>query len=212
MNRPAPGTPRSVLLTAFEPFGGAAINASAQLAEALAERDSRFDLHILPVVAGEAESMAKAAYAAGSSGYRWALSLGEAGPEPEVRLEWIAANWDDFRIPDNAGQTISGARIVADGPAAWFATFDLPGIARSLVDSTPLPVRLSLAAGNFLCNRLAYSLLHERWPVPYTFVHVPSLRPNQGPDRFGELLETMAVVCNELENQVEGQPGGTLLP
>jgi len=200
-----------VLLTAFEPFGGAPINTSAELAQTLAERDGRFDLHILPVVASDAESVAKAAYAAGASRYRWALSLGEAGPEPEVRLEWIAVNWDDYRIPDNAGQTIEGAQIVADGPAAWFATFDLPGIASALADSTPLPVRLSLSAGNFLCNRLAYSLLHERWPVPYTFIHVPSLRPGHGAERFGELLETLVVVCNELENRADSHSGGTLL-
>ncbi len=211
MSLPGRGAPGSVLVTAFEPFGGARINASAQLASALGERDVRFDVHILPVVAGSAENRAKSVFLARPDSYRWVVSLGEAGPEPEVRLEWIAVNWDDFRIPDNAGQTIPGARIIADGPAGLFSTFDLPGVAQTLEGLTAVPVRLSLSAGNFLCNRLAYSLLNEAWSVPYTFIHVPNLRPETGPDVFNDILDTLAAVCDELENQAESRSGGTLL-
>jgi pyrrolidone-carboxylate peptidase len=59
---------------------------------------------VLPVIRGEAEDAAlRALRAMADDDNRpgFMISLGEA-PCAEVRLEKVAINWDDFRIPDNA--------------------------------------------------------------------------------------------------------------
>ena len=177
---------RPILLTAFEPFGSAHVNASQEAARLLAEADPRLVCITLPVVRGEAERIALAALndlTAAGTPPALMISLGEAGPEPLfVRLEKVAINWDDFRIPDNAGDQPRDTAIAPDGPAAYFSTVPVAQVAEALRGKTPIPVRVSLSAGAYLCNHLAYSALHalaaQGPPVcPYLFVHIPAWRP-----------------------------------
>lgn len=193
---------RPVLLTAFEPFGGAAINASREAARLLAADDPRLVSVTLPVARGAAETRAWATLdylIRDGTPPALILSLGEAGPEPVVRLEKVAVNWDDFRIPDNAGNQPRDEPIMPDGPAAYFATVPVARIAAALAGRTPLPVTVSLSAGAFLCNHLAYAMLQalaER-PVtcPYLFVHVPAWRPG-GAVSLAAIAETLRAVLD----------------
>ena len=91
-----------ILLTAFVPFGGADVNASQAIAERLAATNTALELLLLPVVAGKAEAILRARLAEGPLP-TVCLSLGEADETPHVRLEKVAVNWDDFRLPDNDG-------------------------------------------------------------------------------------------------------------
>lgn len=150
-----------VLLTAFEPFGGAGVNASEEAARFLAA-DNRVTLAVLPVVRVAAADRALAALQRMQAANRppdLIVSLGEAGPEPVIRLEKVAVNWDDFRIPDNGGNTPRDTAINAqpDAPNAHFATVPVARIAANLAGRTPLPVQVSLSAGAFVCNHLAYA-------------------------------------------------------
>ncbi len=151
-----------VLLTAFEPFGGAGVNASEEAARYLAA-DGRITLAVLPVVRGIAVDRALAALRRMQTANRapnLIVSLGEAGPEPVIRLEKVAVNWDDFRIPDNGGNTPRDTVINAQSsaPHAHFATVPVARIAANLANRTPLPVQVSLSAGAFVCNHLAYAV------------------------------------------------------
>lgn len=184
--------PAFFLLAAFEPFNGAAVNASLEVAHRLAENDPALDLVVLPVVRGEAERVLLGALAGrsennGTAAPRLVIALGEAGNSAEVRLEKVAVNWDDFRIPDNAGNQPRDEAIVSDGPAAYFATLPVARIAADLAGQTPVPVVVSLSAGSFVCNHFAYAVLHALatkkpatgTPLPpaFGFIHVPALRP-----------------------------------
>ena len=123
------------------------------------------------------------------------LMLGEAGREPKaVRLEKVAINWDDFRLPDNLGAQPRDTAIVPGGPAAYFASLNVAKIATTLEKKTPLPVEVSLSAGAFLCNHLAYCALHESLPFPTTFVHVPAWRPEDGGEALGKLVATLRAI------------------
>lgn len=182
-----------ILLTAFEPFGGAAMNASLEAARLLAATDTRIALVALPVARGEAEQIALRALA--DTRPVLFVSLGEA-KRPSVTLEKAALNWDDFRIPDNAGNQPRDEAIVPDGPAAYFATLPAASIAAALQGKTPLPVTVSLSAGSFLCNHVAYCVSHAlaRDPLcPYGFVHVPAVRPGDQ-TTVEEIAETLRAV------------------
>ena len=184
MNLPAPPP---ILLTAFEPFHGATINASREVGERIAAGDSRVTFVVLPVIRGEAEDAAlRALRAMADDDNRpgFMISLGEA-PCAEVRLEKVAINWDDFRIPDNAGNQPRDEAINAGGPDAHFVTLPVARLAAALCGRTPVPVVVSLSAGSFLCNHLAYCALDALAAdslCPYGFVHVPAVRPGDPTD------------------------------
>jgi pyroglutamyl-peptidase len=181
----------AILITAFEPFGGATVNTSWEVAQLLAAQDSRIHVVQLPVVRGAAEEKALAAVK--SLAPTLYLALGEAGAEPVVRLEKVAVNWDDFRIPDNAGNQPRNAAIRTGAPDAYFATLPVAAIAEALRDKTPLPVVVSLSAGAFLCNHLAYAVLDAGVACPFAFVHVPNERD---PARWGAIVQTVAALCD----------------
>ena len=91
---------RPILITVFEPFGGATLNASFLVGNALAADEPNVELLRLPVVAGLAEAILYKRLDADPPP-RLIVSLGEAGGQNSVRLEQVAINCDHFRIPDN---------------------------------------------------------------------------------------------------------------
>jgi pyroglutamyl-peptidase len=185
-----------VLVTAFEPFGGSVVNASREAACLLAEEMPEVESLFLPVVRGEAEQAVIARLEDGPMP-SLILSLGEADPEMVIRLEKVAINWDNYRIPDNAGNQPHDEPVRPGGPAAYFATLPVVSIADTLRHNTPLPVTVSLTAGAFLCNHLAYALLDyidTRHPCPYSFIHIPSWRPSMGDAALHDIVRTLRAV------------------
>jgi pyroglutamyl-peptidase len=201
-NAPAARPAKPILLTAFEPFGGSSVNASLEVAYLLAQSDERIELLTLPVARGAAwERLVGrlAARADAGNAPALAISLGEAGPEMVVRLEKVAINWDDYRIPDNAGNQPRDRAVHADGPDAYFATLPLSRVADWLEGRTPVPVVVSLTAGSYLCNHTAYATLHylaARPICPYAFVHVPAWRPERGREPLYAVAETLRAVIS----------------
>ena len=181
------------LVTAFEPFGGAAVNGSLEAARLWAERDPSLVVVELPVTAGLAEE--RALRALDETRPELYLALGEAPPAPwEVRLEGLYVNLDDFRIPDNGGSQRRGVPICAGGAAVHYSTVDVRALAEELGGKTPAPVRASGDAGRFLCNRLAYTVANRGDAPRFCFVHLPAWRPGDGPERLSALVETLALV------------------
>ena len=184
-----------VFVTAFDPFGKATVNASRELALLWSTLDPEIQVAVLPVVRGLAWRVAKTALEARSTPPRLWLALGEAGPQPDiVRLEKVAINWDDYRLPDNLGARPRDRAIHAEGPAAYFATVPVVSLVATLAGKTPTPVEISLSAGAFLCNHLAYQALHAPLPCPFVFVHIPAWRPDDGPERLEKLVITLRAI------------------
>jgi pyroglutamyl-peptidase len=192
-----------ILLTAFEPFGGSQINASWEAAARLAGRDSQIALTQLPVVIGEAERVALEAFHALPTPPKCFIALGEAGPERVIHLEKVARNVDDFRMPDNAGNQVDDTKIRVEGPDTYLATVDVEKIEADLAGTTPLPVQVSLSAGAFLCNHLAYQMLDSHLLCPFLFIHVPSWRPDAyGEEDLDQIVETLEQVINSVQKTV----------
>jgi pyroglutamyl-peptidase len=97
-----------------------------------------------------------------------------------VTPERIAVNIRHARIPDNAGNQPQNAFVEAAGPAAYFATVDVPKIVDAIA-LTGIPADISNSAGAFVCNDVLYSLLHRYHgtATKVGFIHVPYL-PQQG--------------------------------
>ena len=171
---------KKLLITGFDPFGGAAVNPSWQAVQALPARVGEFALYKmeLPTVFGEAAAQVIAK--ADEIGADVVLSVGQAGGRDAVTPERIAVNIRDARIADNAGNQPKGELVAPDGPAAYFATVPVEKMAQAIRDRQ-IRATVSNSAGAFVCNDVMYSLLHHfaGTPVRAGFIHVPYI-PEQG--------------------------------
>ena len=174
-----------VLLTGFDPFGGATLNPSWLAVQALHGR--RLLGHILvaarlPTVFGDSLRTLQALLAQ----HRPALvvCVGQAGGRSALSLERIAINVDDAPIADNAGAQPIDTPVVPGAPAAYFSTLPIKAM-RAALRREGLPAEVSQTAGTFVCNHVFYGLMHALATQPELrhtrggFVHVPWL-PEQG--------------------------------
>src|SRR6185437_14168316 len=143
---------RAVLITGFEPFGGDATNPSQAIAEALDGRriaDMPVVGSVLPVEMARLDGALAAALRELDPAV--VILLGLAEGEPVVRLERVALNLADFRIPDNAGDRRADEPLDPRGPAALSSRLPLREIRTALL-AAGIPARLSETAGTYLCN------------------------------------------------------------
>jgi pyroglutamyl-peptidase len=180
--KPAPI--KTVLLTGFEPFGGAAINPSWEAARTLEGWSGpgfTVAARQLPCVFGEALDVLRDAIAEIKPDV--VIAVGQAGGRSEISLERVAINIDDASMRDNAGAQPVDTPIVADGPAAYFGTLPVKAIVKAL-RLRGFPSGVSQTAGTFVCNHVFYGLMHHAvgQPLKAGFIHVPFL-PEQAADR-----------------------------
>lgn len=171
---------RKLLITGFDPFGGASINPAWEAVKLLPNQIGNFEVHKLeiPTVFGIAAQTVIAKAEEVEPGV--ILCVGQAGGRDAVTPERIAVNIRDARIPDNAGNQPRGEFVVSEGPAAYFSTVPVTEMAQAIRDAQ-IPGTVSNSAGAFVCNDTLYSLLHHYagTGIQVGFLHVPYL-PEQG--------------------------------
>lgn len=168
-----------ILLTGFTPFGNSRLNPSQQLVEALPEKGNNGETlikAILPVDHLQAPKILLDHFY--KSQPDAVLMFGLASGRPKICLERVAINLQDFRVPDNAGVTITDEPIIDGGPAAYFSTLPIRAM-YSAMQAEGIPATLSLSAGAYLCNQVFYTLMHEivrkQLPIRAGFIHLPAL-------------------------------------
>ncbi|HMN93821.1 MAG TPA: pyroglutamyl-peptidase I [Hydrogenophaga sp.] len=171
-----------VLLTGFDPFGGATENPSALAVRALhRERieGRRVAAVELPTEFGRARRVLDI----------WldqlrpelVVCVGQAGGRPGISIERVAINVDDAPMPDNAGIRPVDEPVVPGGPVAYFSSLPIKAIRQALL-AEGLPAEVSQTAGTFVCNHVFYGLMHRLATHPGLqharggFVHVPWMR------------------------------------
>ncbi len=191
---------RTLLITGFDPFGGADINPAWEAVKLLPEEIADFDVHKLeiPTVFGLATE--KVLEKAAEIHPDVILCIGQAGGRAAVTPERIGVNIRDAKITDNAGNQPEGKFVAEDGPAAYFATVPVVAMANA-IRSAGLPGQVSNSAGAFVCNDTLYGLLHHfaGTEVKVGFIHVPWL-PEQGSPSLpmedtAKALEAAIVAC-----------------
>lgn len=173
---------KRVLVTGFEPFAGADVNASQKLVEALAAKPpDEFELAaaVLPVVWDRAtEALTRALDREQPD---LVVCFGQADGRAHVEIERFALNFDEGS--DEAGESRQ-AEIDQGGPVAYRCSLQVDEVVDAL-RAEGIPAAASRDAGGFLCNHVFYVLmaaLAERTGVRGGFVHVPLL-PEQALER-----------------------------
>lgn len=165
-----------MLLTAFEPFDGHALNASQRALEAIDEKQLpgvNLVRKELPTVFGESLVLLQKHIEHYTPDL--VVCLGEAGGRYGLSLERVAINVDDARIPDNAGAQPVDVPIEEGGPVAYWSTLPIKAIYQALFDEGVL-ASVSQTAGTYVCNHVFYGLMHsleQKSLVRGGFVHVP---------------------------------------
>jgi pyroglutamyl-peptidase len=170
------------LLTGFERFGELRVNPSALVVEDILRRLARGVSDSRPSLVGE---ILKTEFQAAESRIRGlirahrpetVIAVGVAPRATGMRLERVAANVDDARLPDNAGYQPNGVPIVADGSPTLIATLPLERMLDGILD-LGIPASISDDAGRYVCNHVMYSALDEirrgGFGTRCGFIHVP---------------------------------------
>ena len=184
---------RRVLVTGFEPFGGADVNPSQKLVEALASEPSEgVELATAVLSVAWARAADELARALDSAKPELVVCFGQADGRGQVEVERFALNFDDGA--DEAGET-RRAEIVPGGPVAYRSSLPVDAIVEALREEG-IPATSSRDAGGFLCNHVFYVLMRtlaERPGIRGGFVHVPLL-PEQALDRATPTLPLETLV------------------
>jgi len=168
-----------ILVTGFEPFGGATVN-PASLAVQKLKTTARGSVEVvtreIPTVFGKSAKAVEDAILEFSP--QAVISVGQAGGTPGIRVEKVALNLDDARIPDNEGNCPADSPIDPTGPVAYWAGIPV----REVVDAIQMkgiPAAISHSAGTFVCNHVFYSTCNfvakKDMRIKVGFIHVPYL-------------------------------------
>lgn len=195
----------TILVTAFDPFGGSAENSSLEVLQALPDRigDAAVVRRVLPTVFGEAARLAMEAAEALQPGA--VVCLGQAAGRKAVTPERVAINLMDASGPDNAGFQPADEPVIPGGPAAYFSTLPIKAMTAALREAG-LPAAVSNTAGTFVCNSLMYAMLHyaacRRPELRCGFVHVPGPEDGLGTEDLARgLAAALAAVSRSLEGR-----------
>ena len=187
-----------VLVTAFEPFGDSDVNASQTILQRLSAVSPSLRTGILPVRRNTVhQTLTELVRQHAPNAI---VMLGEAGPEEVIRLELVALNHDDFRMPDNDGVVTEASRIVDAGPDAYFSNLSVHSIETMVpVDDSHAKVTISLTAGSFLCNHTYFLARHFHADIPALFIHIPCLREEtHTPDAFDRVTRSVNCIVQEI--------------
>lgn len=165
-----------LLLTAFDPFGGDAINPALEAVKLVADKIGRFDIVKLEVPTVFRKSIDTVAKAIEEEKPDVVLCIGQAGGRFEITPERVAINVDDARIKDNEGNQPIDTKIFEDGENAYFTTLPIKAMVEAIREAN-LPAAVSNTAGTFVCNHLMYGVLYtlaKKYPhIKGGFTHVP---------------------------------------
>lgn len=184
---------KTVLVTAFEPFGTDVENAAALVCKALPdggylsgdsegrrpagtkrpangaglakERDADYRIvkRILPT---EFQAGAQALLQAMDEVRpHLVVCLGQAGGRDEVTPERVAVNLMDARIPDNAGRQPDEEPVVPGGLPAYFTNVPVKAAVRAAQEAG-YPAAVSDSAGTYVCNCVFYTLMNRIAATP----------------------------------------------
>ena len=195
-----------ILITGFEPFGGATVN-PASLAVQKLENITRGSVQVItreiPTVFVKSAQAVQDAISALSPDA--VISVGQAGGTPGIRVERVALNLDDARIPDNEENCPGDSPIDPAGPVAYWSTIPV----RDVVDAIQMkgiPAFISYSAGTFVCNHVFYSTCNfvamKHMPIKVGFIHVPYL-PCQAVAKGQAPSMSLECIVTALETAVE---------
>ena len=185
-NNMANKTEHKILITGFDPFDSDSINSSWAAVSALPDEILGWKIIKLelPTVFGKAGAVLEGAVKEHAPDA--VICTGQAGGSPGIRLERVAVNIMDARIPDNEGNKPCDEPVIPGGPDGFFTGLPIRKMQNRLA-ANMIPAEVSYTAGAFVCNSVMYTLLHlirrKYKKVAGGFIHIPYL-PEQAQALF----------------------------
>lgn len=149
----------NVLLTGFEPYWTYSENSSWVVAQEVAKcqlTGISLCTEQMPV------SFARVKEAVGAAIQKHSpdliIMLGQSGGGDRIKLERVAINLMDSKLPDNDGYIPNEAEIHKDGIPALFTNTEIKSLKDS-VEAQGVRVKISNSCGLYVCNRLYYEAL-----------------------------------------------------
>ena len=183
---------KKVLLTGFEPFGGASFNPSSAVVSEIGKLQIagiEVVTAILPVEFKRSAQILIDLIAEHNPAI--VISLGQAEGRDFIGPEQVAINLADARIADNAGVKIENQPINEDDADGYFSTLPIREIV-SQISALGISAKVSYSAGAFICNEIFFTAQShlKGSQVISGFIHLP-LAPEQASQFPG--LPTMPI-------------------
>lgn len=159
-----------ILITAFEPFGGAETNLTQSVLSLLPDSiaDWAIEKVCLPVSFKRAPIVLREAIVTYFPDV--VIMLGQCPAGENIRLERFAINMMDSKNADNDGYIPNEETIYAHQPLALQTTLPIKDLVNFCTGNV-LPIQISNSAGLYVCNRVYYEALYAKQKA--VFIHVP---------------------------------------
>lgn len=181
---------KKVLLTGFEPFGGASFNPSGAVVEEIAEHGIDGVEIVTAVLPVEFKRSSKILIELISTHKpSVVISLGQAEGRDFIGPEQVAINLADARIADNVGVKLENQPINTGAADGYFSTLPIRAIVDA-ISALGINAKVSYSAGAFICNEIFFTTqsVLQGSTVISGFIHLP-LATNQAAEFPG--LPTM---------------------
>lgn len=165
-----------ILLTGFEPFGGAELNPSLEAVRIVEKQFSRPDAELVvsPLVVEFAGAKLALDALIQLHNPDIVVCVGVAGGRRDITFERVAINLADARIPDNSGYQPVDQSLEAGGANALFTTLPVKHAVQRLREAG-IAASVSYTAGTYVCNAaMYYALSSVKGSAPCAgFIHIP---------------------------------------
>ncbi|AKC95938.1 pyroglutamyl-peptidase I [Sneathia vaginalis] len=207
-----------ILVTGFDPFGEDKINPAIESVKKLPDEIKGVEIIKLEIPTVYMKSLEKIDEAIKEYNPDVILSIGQAGGRPDITVERVGINVDDYRIKDNEGNQPIDTKIYDDGENAYFSNLPIKAIVENIRKNN-IPASISNTAGTFVCNHVLYGvqyLLDKKYPNKKSgFIHIPFLpeqvisRPNTPSMSISTIVKALtlaleAIIENDSDKKISG--------
>ncbi len=198
-----------VLITGFEPYWDYPENSSWVVAEKVATRGVvGVDIAIeqMPVSFSHVGMALRKVVEKHSPDM--IIMLGQSGGSDKVKLERVALNMMDSKLPDNDGCTPNEEPININGASALFTTMPIKSL-REAIEARGINVKISNSCGLYVCNRLYYEalMLSNKRQMKVIFIHLPfykgqpSAKQGKSTMPIDEMVKAIQIIISELHDK-----------
>ena len=167
-----------ILVSGFDPFGGEKVNPAIESVKLLPDEIKGAQIIKLEIPTVARKSLKRLEEVIEAEKPDVVINVGQAGGRPDITVERVGINMDDFRIKDNEGNQPIDEKIAEDGPDAYLVTIPIKAMVQKMIDNK-IPASVSNTAGTFVCNHVCYGMAHlasTKYPNMRTgFIHIPFL-------------------------------------
>ena len=199
-----------VLITGFEPYWDYPVNSSWVVAEKVATRGAvGIDIVIEQVPVSFSRVHVALCEAVEKHSPDMLIMLGQSGGSDKVKLERVALNMMDSKLPDNDGYIPNEEPINIETPTALFTNTPIKSL-RAAIEEQGISVKISNSCGLYVCNRVYYEALmicRENPDMLAIFVHLPfyegqpSAKPNKPTMPIDAMVKAIQIIIEETNDK-----------